>query len=181
MNSMLSKGPRDTLASSFQWLFKHCKLKLYPPKLEFPVRCISGESWVQFELGKWDVSCPVLPVACPSASHDFFAESSVERITTPSALQAVCLFLGSCCTWAPSLAAGAHFASVTETWNVRMTVLAHTRQWRHRSFPWLFRVLTETLPCSDKINVCSRIYDGKYFVLSLFRETQIDTSQKGLL
>lgn len=136
----MRKGPRDTLASSFQWLFKHCKLKLCPPKLELPVHCISGESRMQYELEKRGVSFPVLPGPCPSASHDFLAKSSVERITTASALQAACLFLGSCCTWAPSPAAGTHFASVTETSNTRMAVLVHTRQWRHRSFPWLFSV-----------------------------------------
>lgn len=112
MNSMLSKGPRDALAPSFLWPFKHCKLKLYPPKLESTVHCLSGESWVQFD--KWDVSFPALPVVCPSASHDFLAKSSVERLTPPSALQAVCLFLCSCCTWAPSPSAGPNFASVTD-------------------------------------------------------------------
>lgn len=43
---------------------------------------------------------PELPVVSPSISHDFFARSSVERIVIPSALQALSLFLGSCCTWA---------------------------------------------------------------------------------
>lgn len=97
------------------------------------------------ELEKWGVSFPVALVVCPSASHDFLAKSSVERITTPSALQAVCLFLGSCCTWAPSPAAGTHFASVTETENTRMTLLVHTRQWWHCSFPWLCSVCSRSL------------------------------------
>lgn len=111
MNSVLSKGPRDALASSFQWPSKYCKLKLYPPKLEPTVHCLSGESWVQF--GKWDVSFPVLPVTCPSASHDFLAKSSLERITPPSALQAVYFYVPAA-LGPPSPAAGPNFASVTD-------------------------------------------------------------------
>lgn len=115
LNSRLRKGHKDNLAFSSHWFLKHWKLKPYTSKLLFPVLCSYWWSqWVHFELEKWGMAFPVLPGVSPSASRDCFAGSAVDRITTLSALQAVSLFLGSCCTWAPSPAAPTHFASLTE-------------------------------------------------------------------